>query len=95
LEAALANTRSAIKRIRSNERKRVRNRTVRSHARTAVTTARSEVEGGGKQSEAKVLEAVRQLDRAAEKGILHKNNAARRKSRLMKRLHKAGSAKPA
>jgi len=91
----LANTRSAIKRIRSNERKRVRNRTVRSHARTAVTTARSEVEGGGKQAEAKVLEAVRQLDRAAEKGILHKNNAARRKSRLLKRLHKAGSAKPA
>ncbi len=92
----MANTRSAIKRIRSNERKRVRNRTVRSRARTAVTTARSEVESaGGKQAGAKVLEALRQLDRAAEKGIIHKNNAARRKSRLMKRLHKAGSAKPA
>jgi small subunit ribosomal protein S20 len=92
----LANTRSAIKRIRSNERKRVRNRTVRSHARTAVTTARTELEStGGKQAEAKVSEAVRQLDRAAAKGIIHKNNAARRKSRLMKRLHKAGSAKPA
>ena len=92
----MANTRSAIKRIRSNERKRVRNRTVRSHARTAVTTARSEVESGGKQAEAKVLEAVRQLDRAAEKGILHKNNAARRKSRLMKHLHaleNSGAAK--
>ncbi len=92
----MANTRSAIKRIRSNQRKRVRNRTVRSHARTAVTSARSEVEGaGGKQAEAKVLEAVRQLDRAAEKGIIHKNNAARRKSRLMKQLHKSSSAKPA
>jgi small subunit ribosomal protein S20 len=92
----LANTRSAIKRIRSNERKRVRNRTVRSRARTAVTTARAEVDStSGKQAEAKVHEAIRQLDRAAERGIIHKNNAARRKSRLMKRLHKSGSAKPA
>jgi small subunit ribosomal protein S20 len=91
----LANTRSAIKRIRSNERKRVRNRTIRSHARTAVTTARTEIGAAGKETELKVGEAIRQLDRAAEKGIIHKNNAARRKSRLMKRMRKAGGSKPA
>ncbi len=91
----MANTRSAIKRIRSNQRKRVRNRTIRSHARTAVTSARAGIEAGRQGIRGHGGGAIRQLDRAAEKGIIHKNNAARRKSRLMKRMHKAGGAKPA
>jgi small subunit ribosomal protein S20 len=81
----LANLHSAQKRIRSNERKRVRNRIIRSRARTAVNLARTAVpEGTGADA---VKKAISELDRAAEKGIIHKNNAARRKSRLVKMLH--------
>jgi len=95
LEDDLANTRSALKRIRSNERKRLRNRLIRSRTRTAVGAARSAVKrGDGQQAEKQVLEAIRQLDRAAERGTIHRNNAARKKSRLMKQLHKVKGAKP-
>jgi small subunit ribosomal protein S20 len=80
----VANSRSARKRIRSSERKRVRNRIVRSAVRTRVARARrSLVAGDMTEAEVEVLAAVRALDKAAEKGILHRNNAARRKSRLM------------
>jgi small subunit ribosomal protein S20 len=83
----LANTASARKRIRSNERKRIRNRIVRSRSRTAVRVAREALAGGnadaGRQA---TLAAISALDKAAEKGVIHKNNAARRKSRLMKKL---------
>jgi small subunit ribosomal protein S20 len=87
LEAELANLKSAIKRIRSNERKRVRNRIIRSRARSAVSNARESVQDP--KGEEAVRKAIRELDRAAEKGVIHKNNAARRKSRLMRMLHTA------
>lgn len=80
----MANTRSARKRIRANERKHVRNRAVKSAVRTQVTKARrtllSPVEGVDVADALRA--AVSALDRAAEKGILHPNNARRRKSRL-------------
>jgi small subunit ribosomal protein S20 len=83
----LANIKSQIKRNRQNEKKRVRNRVFRGRARTFVQKARLALEGEEKDAS---IEAVRQavsvLDKAAEKGVIHKNNAARRKSRLMKRL---------
>ena len=83
----MANIKSAIKRNKQNEKKRVRNRVYRGAARTLVAKAKVAIE---KQTpeEAKdaVLKAISTLDRAAQKGILHKNNAARRKSRLMKKL---------
>jgi len=83
----LANHKSALKRIRSNERKRVRNRMVRSRARTEVKQARAAIETGDLESaRAATIDAIRALDKAASKGIIHRNNAARRKSRLMKRL---------
>ena len=82
----LANTKSAEKRIRSNERKRLRNQMYRSRVKTMVRKAEQMI-FGGQSSEEAVREAISTLDKAAVKGIIHKNNAARRKSRLMKKLN--------
>ena len=81
----MANIKSQIKRNRQNEKKRLRNRAFRGSARVAVREARATIETG-KPDKAAVLEAISRLDKAAEKGVIHKNNAARRKSRLMKAL---------
>jgi small subunit ribosomal protein S20 len=83
----LANIKSQIKRNRQNEKRRLHNRVFRGAARKAVAKARVAIEAGEQvESREAVLTAVKALDKAAEKGIIHKNNAARRKSRLMKRL---------
>ena len=84
----MANTASAIKRVRSNSRKRLRNRIIRVRTRSAVRAAREAVAKTNNADEARqaTLQAVSALDKAAEKGIIHKNNASRRKSRLMKKL---------
>ena len=82
----MANTASALKRIRSNNRKRIRNKIVRTRTRTAIRTAR---EATPEEARAATLAAVSALDRAAQKGVIHRNNAARRKSRLMKHLAQA------
>jgi small subunit ribosomal protein S20 len=79
----MANSRSARKRIRSSERKHVRNRAVKSAVRTKVIKARHALlEEGSATGEAELHAAIKALDRAAEKGILHRNNVRRRKSRL-------------
>jgi small subunit ribosomal protein S20 len=84
----LANTKSAIKRLRSAERRRLRNRVHRGRARTAVKNARRLMdEGHLEEAREAVHVAVSVLDSAAQKGVIHKNNAARRKSRLMRRLN--------
>jgi small subunit ribosomal protein S20 len=84
---ALANTRSAIKRMRQNPKRRARNRVYTGAARTFVKKARTALEGNSvEEARQATLEAVSTLDKAAEKGILHKNNAARRKGRLMRQL---------
>ena len=85
----MANTRSALKRIRSSEKKRQHNRFFRSSARTYVKKARKLITEQGKteQSQAAVRRAISALDKAAQKGVIHKNNAARRKSRLVKMLN--------
>lgn len=86
----MANTKSAIKRIRSSERKRKVNQVHRSRARTYVKSARSLIAAGQlDEAEAMAMQALRALDKAAQKGVIHKNNAARRKSRLMKQLNQA------
>ena len=83
----MANIKSQIKRNKQNEKRRLRNRSYRGSARVAVRTARTAMEGGNaEESRSTVLEAISALDKAAEKGVIHKNNAARRKGRLMKRL---------
>jgi small subunit ribosomal protein S20 len=84
---ALANIKSQIKRNRQNEKRRLRNRYFAGRARTFVRRARAEIAGGEMEdARTATIAAISALDKAAEKGIIHKNNAARRKSRLMKRL---------
>lgn len=83
----MTNIKSQMKRNRQNEKRRIRNRIFRGRARTYVKRARLAVaEGDPTEARQATLEAISALDKAAEKGILHKNNAARRKSRLMKHL---------
>ena len=79
----MANTKSAMKRIRQSEKRRVRNRTIRSQVRTAVKTARA---AGGDARRTAVAEAIRALDKAVTKGVVHPNTAARKKSALARRL---------
>ncbi len=83
----MANIKSQIKRNRQNEKRRLRNRVFRGRARTFVKQARLAIESGDLEAaRAATQQAVSALDKAAEKGIIHRNNASRRKSRLMKRL---------
>jgi small subunit ribosomal protein S20 len=83
----LANSRSALKRIRQNEKRREKNRIFRGRARTYVKKARLAIDAGTvEEARSATMEAVSALDKAAEKGVLHKNNASRRKGRLMKQL---------
>jgi small subunit ribosomal protein S20 len=83
----LANIKSAIKRNKQNEKKRIRNRVYRGTARTFVAKARTAINTkDAEAAKAATLEAISALDKAAQKGVIHKNNAARRKSRLMKEL---------
>jgi small subunit ribosomal protein S20 len=84
----LANIKSQIKRNKQNEKRRLRNRVFIGRARTYVKRARLEIEGKNvEEARQATLAAISELDRAAAKGVIHKNNAARRKSRLMKHLH--------
>jgi small subunit ribosomal protein S20 len=84
----LANIKSAIKRIRSSARKQKRNRVVRGQARSAVKKVRVTLaEGKRDEAQASLKDAISALDHAAGKGVIHKNSAARRKSRLMKQLN--------
>jgi small subunit ribosomal protein S20 len=86
----LANIQSAIKRIRSSERKRRINQVHESRARTYVKKTRQLIAAGQlEEAEAMAQQAYSALDRAAQKGVLHKNNASRRKSRLAKQLNQA------
>ena len=86
----MANTASAKKRIRSSERKRLRNQVHRSRARTHLRLAKHLIaEGELKAAQEAVQSAVGSLDRAVARGVIHKNSAARRKARLMRRLRKA------
>ena len=84
----MANIKSQIKRNRQNDKKRKRNRVYRGEARIAVRNARTNIEEGVPESKAALQEAISSLDKAVEQGVLHKNNAARRKSRLMKAYNK-------
>lgn len=85
----MANIKSAIKRIRQSEKRRVRNRAVRSRMRTFVKQANTAIVAGEEDAAEAVRAAISELDRAARKGVIHPNNAARHKSRLMKKLNAA------
>ncbi|MBM3131114.1 MAG: 30S ribosomal protein S20 [Chloroflexi bacterium] len=80
--------------MRQSIKHRARNRIVRMTARTEVKNAGASIATGkAEESEKAVRQAIRALDRAAQKGVIKKNNAARRKARLMKKLNQAKSAK--
>lgn len=83
----MANHKSAIKRIRVNARRRVVNRVHMSRVRTEVRKARESIASKSTDAKAITLEAMRVLDKMVSNGTLHRNTAARRKSRLMKRLN--------
>jgi small subunit ribosomal protein S20 len=88
----VANIKSQIKRNAQNEKRHVRNKAVRSELKTrvkAATAAADDHEAGSADDATRM--AIKRLDKAAAKGIIHKNQAARRKSRLMKHLNATGA----
>ena len=88
----MPNTSSARKQIRVTQRKRLKNKSIQSLCKTNITTAEGLIFSGELDSaQAAAVAAISSLDRAAEKGVIHPNNAARRKSRLMKKLNKANA----
>jgi small subunit ribosomal protein S20 len=89
----LANIKSQIKRNRQNEKRRLLNRASRGGARAAVNLARNAFEENSPDTKEAVLKAISAIDKAAQKGVIHKNNAARRKGRLMKKLASFDPAK--
>ena len=83
-------TKSAKKQIHVTERRRLRNKSVRSLCKTNITKAERLIFSGELEAAQKaVVAAISSLDKAAEKGVIHPNNAARRKSRLINKLNKA------
>jgi small subunit ribosomal protein S20 len=88
----MANIKSQIKRNRQNEGRRLRNKAAKSEIKTRVKSAVRAAEAGADDSVDAVRTAVKRLDKAAAKGIIHKNQAANRKSKLMKRLTKLSGA---
>ena len=90
----MPNTKSAAKRMRIEQKRRLRNRGVKSSVKTYIGKAQRAIaaQPGEETTTAAVRQALSQLDRAATKGVLHPNNVARRKSRLMKRLNSATEA---
>ena len=85
---------SALKAVRRDARKAVYRGAVRTSTRTFIKKARTVMASSKMQgADEAVLDAIRALDKAAEKGVIHKNAAARRKSRLMLALNKAKAAK--
>ena len=86
----MANTKSAIKNIRKSERRRRENRVFGSRARTLIKRTRRLVDEGELEQAQEVAQlAAKALDKAARNGVIHPNNAARRKSRLMKQVNQA------
>ncbi len=88
----LANTKSAQKHVRADERKRLRNLKVRSRVKTFIKKAEQTIGSETEMTVEALRQACSELDKAASKGVIHKNNAARRKSRLMAKFNKANAA---
>ncbi|GFG50904.1 30S ribosomal protein S20 [Mycolicibacterium agri] len=85
----MANIKSQMKRNRTNERRRLRNQSVKSSLRTAIRKFREAAQSGDKETAAELLTATsRKLDKAASKGVIHKNQAANKKSALTRVYNK-------
>ena len=85
----MPNTRSAEKMMRVAERRRLRNRSIKSAVKTFIRKAERSIAEAAEDAQALVVQAQQSLDKAASKGVLHPGNAARRKARLMKKLNTA------
>lgn len=86
----MANIKSQIKRNRQNEKRRIRNRAIRSEI---LTREKAAIAAAGTDNEAEALrQTIKRIDKAAAKGIIHKNAAARRKSRLVSRIRSGADA---
>lgn len=87
----MPNLSSAKKRMRQEAKRRERNKSVKSNVRTEVTKAREAIaaDAATPETEEQIRAAITALDKGVSKGVLHPNNAARRKSRLMARLRQA------
>ncbi|MFO7191013.1 MULTISPECIES: 30S ribosomal protein S20 [Thermocrispum] len=84
----MANIKSQIKRIKTNEKRRLRNQAVKSSVKTAIRKFREAVEAGDKEKAVELQRiAARKLDKAASKGVIHKNQAANKKSAMAKRVN--------
>ena len=86
----MANIKSQIKRNRQNEKRRTRNKAIRSEVNSRVKSTLESAESGQSDEEALRI-AIKKIDKAARKNILHKNTAARKKSRLTKRYNELTS----
>lgn len=87
----MANIKSQIKRNKTNEKRRVRNQAVKSELKTFVRKTREAIEAGDADVASDALKATsRKLDKAVSKGVIHKNQAANRKSKLAKQIAKLG-----
>ena len=83
----MANIKSQIKRNRQNEKRRVRNKAVRSEMKTRINQTIAATEDDGADAEAALRIAQKRIDQAVSKGVLHKNTAARRKARLAQKVN--------
>ncbi|GAA2860862.1 30S ribosomal protein S20 [Pseudonocardia halophobica] len=88
----MANIKSQIKRVKTNEKRRQRNKSVKSSVKTAIRKFREAAEAGETEKAVELQRAAaRALDKAASKGVIHKNQAANRKSAIAKRITKIGA----
>ncbi|MFC1950601.1 30S ribosomal protein S20 [Chloroflexota bacterium] len=86
----MPSSRSARKQVRVTQKRRLRNKSIQSLCKTTITSAERLIFSGELDSAREaIVAAISSLDKAAEKGIIHPNNAARRKSRLVKKLNDA------
>jgi small subunit ribosomal protein S20 len=88
----MANIKSQIKRNKTNEKRRLRNKAVRSEIKTRVKLALTAAAASPEEGTAALQTAIKRIDKAAAKGIIHKNQAANRKSKLMRRIDRQSAA---
>lgn len=88
----MANIKSQIKRNKTNEKRRLRNKAVRSEIKTRVKLALAGAADSPEEATAALRTAIKRIDKAAAKGIIHKNQAANRKSKLVRRIARQTAA---
>jgi small subunit ribosomal protein S20 len=86
----MPNHKSAEKRVRQNERRRLVNRSNRTRLRSSIKDLRGALDGDAKQAVTLLPKTISEIDKAVQKGVLHRNAAARHKSRLTVRVNQAG-----